>query len=241
MDKFVKVNDVPLYLQLKNYLKSSIEYGELKPGDQIPSESELQDLYSLSRVTIRNAISELVKEGYIVKIQGKGTFVSQAVNSEKSNSIKSFSKLCRMQGGVPSSDVLFADMVNGNDEDCDFFSLPHHSRLMCIVRLRKVNDVPVVLETNYFPPEYEFLKKEDLSESLYDLLINKFHVMPTSKGLNRVGILEVDPRNAGLLKIPEGTPTIHNVVHVYDLKGDPLHTVVEIVRVDLPNIFKYYL
>ncbi|MFI5359887.1 MAG: GntR family transcriptional regulator [Halanaerobiaceae bacterium] len=68
---------IPFYLQVKNYIKHSILEGELKPGDIIPSERELMKQFGLSRSTIRKAIKELEYEGYLVKVQGKGTFVSK--------------------------------------------------------------------------------------------------------------------------------------------------------------------
>ena len=69
--------DIPFYLQVKNYIKSKILIGELVPGNPILSERELTEKFGLSRSTVRRALSELVFEGYLIKVQGKGTFVSK--------------------------------------------------------------------------------------------------------------------------------------------------------------------
>ncbi|MEG1134735.1 MAG: GntR family transcriptional regulator [Cellulosilyticaceae bacterium] len=66
---------VPLYYQLKKIIIDMIENEEIKPDETIPSEPKLMTIYDLSRTTVRKAIDELVNEGYLYKIQGKGTFV----------------------------------------------------------------------------------------------------------------------------------------------------------------------
>lgn len=68
-------NEIPLYLQLAKTLKKQIKL-ELNPGDKLPSEKEICDLYSVSRTTVRLAMEELEKSGYIYRLQGKGSFVS---------------------------------------------------------------------------------------------------------------------------------------------------------------------
>ena len=62
-----KTNATPLYQQLKNRIKKEIRTGILKPGDRLPSESQMQKEFGLSRVTVRNAMTELEGEGYIIK------------------------------------------------------------------------------------------------------------------------------------------------------------------------------
>lgn len=241
MKTFVKVDSVPLYIQLKNYFREAIDRGDLKSGEKIPSEAELQNTYEMSRVTIRKAVEELVKEGYLIKIQGKGTFVSQVADFESAKNIYSFTKLCQMQGKSTESEVCLAELIKGTEEQLEFFELPSGSEVMCIKRIRKVENIPVVLETNYFHPVYEFLKYDDLTHSLYEILINKYHVLPAKKGLNKVSIMNVTGGDAELLHVKDGMPTIYNKVHIYDTKGKPVHTVEEIVRVDMPEIFKYFL
>lgn len=70
-------NNIPFYLQIKNFLKQKILMNELNPGDLIPSERELTERFKMSRSTIRKAINELVYEGCLIKVQGKGTFVAK--------------------------------------------------------------------------------------------------------------------------------------------------------------------
>jgi GntR family transcriptional regulator len=238
---FEKIDSLPLYTQLHNHIKKQIDQGELAPGEQIPPETELQSAFGMSRVTIRKAITDLVKEGYLVKIQGKGTYVSQVADTNSVENIRSFTKLCQMQGHTTIAEVLFTGLVKGTPEQCKFLDLPNESNVMCVRRVRKVDDIPMVLETNYFHPLFEFLKYDDLRYSLYELLISKYHIIPSKKGLNKVSILNVQGEDAKALQVKENMATIYNNVEVFDDKGKPVHLVEEIVRVDKPEVFKFYL
>ena len=79
MGAIEKTNATPLYLQLKNKIKKEIRTGMLKPGDKLPSETQLQKEYNMSRVTVRNAMEELTVEGYIIKVQGKGSCYNKTI------------------------------------------------------------------------------------------------------------------------------------------------------------------
>ena len=77
MEKNSNINPdsmIPMYKQIVNLLNEKIEKGELKPGDKLPSEAELMEAYSVSRITIRSAISELEEDGLVIRSRGKGTF-----------------------------------------------------------------------------------------------------------------------------------------------------------------------
>src|SRR5699024_391581 len=101
-----KVNPMPLYLQLKNQIKKEIRTGLLKAGDKLPSEAQLQKEYGMSRVTVRNAMEELAAEGYIIKVQGKGSFVANSDMLRLPIGVTSFSEDARMQGVSLTSTIL---------------------------------------------------------------------------------------------------------------------------------------
>lgn len=67
----------PLYYQLEEEIKEAIQKLELAPGEMIPSEKEYTEKYEISRMTVRQAISNLVNDGYLYRQRGKGTFVAQ--------------------------------------------------------------------------------------------------------------------------------------------------------------------
>src|ERR1035438_3486317 len=85
-----KLSAEPLFVQVENSLNSAIESGEFLPGERIPTELELADIYGVSRITIRGAINELCQHGLLVKKQGRGTFVQERRMSRKIEHIASF-------------------------------------------------------------------------------------------------------------------------------------------------------
>lgn len=91
----------PLYKQLMNIITQQIKNGTYKPGEKIPPEPELADLYHVSRITVRRTVEELCTQGYLIKHQGKGTFVKSPMIFRKFESQKnmSFSESCRQNDG----------------------------------------------------------------------------------------------------------------------------------------------
>lgn len=105
----MKSSDMPKYLQLKEFIKLSIESGELKPGEKIYSENELAVKFKISRHTIRQAIGEMVNEGWLYRVKGSGTFVSRHIGRQKERS--------RTIGVVTTylDDYIFPSIIKGID------------------------------------------------------------------------------------------------------------------------------
>jgi len=238
---FDKVSNLPLYIQLKNYIKSNIDQGKFTTGMQLPSEAELQNMYNMSRVTVRRAIDELVKDGYLIKSQGKGTFVNRADLFKNAKDVRSFTKICEMQGKTTDSIVLVNELVEGTDSQCKFLNLPIGSKVVMLKRIRRVDGKPMMLETNFLHPAYKGLLECDLTKSLYDVLITKFDTVPERKGLNELAIVYAKGEVAMFLQVPDGQPLISNHIDVFDAAGKPLHQVVEYVVADMAEYFKYYV
>ena len=242
MSEIQKINSTPLYLQLKNKVKKDIRTGLLKPGDKLPSEMQMQKEYNMSRVTVRNAMTELEVEGYIIKVQGKGSFVAQSDMLRLPIGVTSFTEDARMQVVEFKSKVLDAGLTDRFFEmDKEFFGLREEEKVMCIKRLRSANGVPVVIEENHLPARLKRLEQEDLTGSLYDILINKYHMIPSNKGRRSVKIIFATEDIAEWLQLSPGTPVIESELCVYDMNGDPVHTVRDIVRGDNDRFMKWYV
>src|SRR5512134_2273115 len=89
---------VPLYVRVREAIRDRIAAGEWKPGDLIPAESKLLDVFAVSRATIRQALLELVREGLLVRKQGRGTFVATRKIVERLPQLVSFSEEMRREG-----------------------------------------------------------------------------------------------------------------------------------------------
>lgn len=242
MNGIQKVNSTPLYLQLKNKIKKDIRTGVLKPGDKLPSESQMQKEYDMSRVTVRNAMTELEVEGYIIKVQGKGSFVAQSDMLRLPIGVTSFTEDAKMQGVDFKSFVLKVGLTDTVFEmDKEFFGLGEGEQVMCVKRLRYANGVPVVIEENHLSARLRSLEQEDLTGSLYDILINKYHMIPSNKGRRSVRIIFASEEIAEGLQLSLGTPVIESELCVYDMNGEPVHTVRDIVRGDNDRFLKWYV
>ena len=238
MSEIQKINSTPLYLQLKNKVKKDIRTGLLKPGDKLPSEMQMQKEYGMSRVTVRNAMAELEVEGYIIKVQGKGSFVAQSDMLRLPIGVTSFSEDARIQGVEISSKVLKACVEDRPSEiDREFFKIPGEGEIMVVKRLRSVNGVPMVIEENHLSVDYRGL----VSKSLYEILQTKYKVVPSNKGRRSVRITFATPEIADYLELSPGTPVIESEMCVFDMNGEPVHTVKDIVRGDNDRFFKWYV
>lgn len=242
MDGTNATNAALLYRKVENEIRRQIETGVLKPGDRIPSEAKLGEQFGVSRVTVRNAISNLVKEGILVRLQGKGTYVLSKPEENVMRPIYSFTTLCQLQGHMASALILDIGLQKAEDEDAGFLGLPPGSDVFVLSRLRLVDQVPVVIETCAFSPAFVFLEKdrEQLEGSLYALLSEKYHIQ-AAKAIRSISICRTSESESQWLRVPVNTPLILSKSFVYDWNSQPLHTVRQVVRVDLPDIFQYYV
>ena len=123
---------VPLYKQLKDKIKDAILDGSLKPNQKIPSELELSQTYQISRITVRNAISELVDEELLEKKQGKGTFVCTPKIDVRS---PNFTMMCVTNHKVPSSKIIKIVKQPASERDIRELNLVPDEEVIYLLRL----------------------------------------------------------------------------------------------------------
>ena len=112
-------NILPRYYQLVNIIRQKIESGELQPHDSIPSERQLEQLYGVSRTTIRKAISLLTRQGLVYQLHGKGTYVSPRKLQKGLVELTSFSEDMVNRGLVPGQRILEIGHIPVPDVDVD--------------------------------------------------------------------------------------------------------------------------
>lgn len=218
----------PLYHQLMQRITADIERGTYPTGSRIPPEHELEQLYQVSRVTVRRALAELTAEGLLERKQGKGTFVSMPKGSMQLKSLHSFHDSCRANNVTPSTDVIHVKETTADRDDAQELNLPDGSRVLEMLRVCKADGVPVVLERNRFSMAYAWLQDQALSGSLYTLL-REYGVEP-KLAVHDVTLRFASAEEARLLEIQEGTPLVclHEVI--YDQRGRPLHNSIQLIR-----------
>lgn len=168
-----KLSKVPIYFQLKQIIIDNINKGVWAPDSPIYSERELCEMFGISRMTIRQAINELVNEGILYRIRGKGTFVSPP-KIEQSD-VMSFTEAAVKYGYSTSTEVnIFKVIIPGSHIQCKL-GLLDGEQVYYIQRLRIVENKIVAVEDVYLPVKYaENLQESDFTKSIYELLNKKF-------------------------------------------------------------------
>ncbi len=218
----------PLYHQLMERISADIEKGTYPVGSRIPPEHELEETYRVSRVTVRRALAELTSEGLLERKQGKGTFVSVPRGKQDLKSLHSFHDSCRENGAVPSTDVIHIREMPATSADAAELSMKPGTRVLEILRVRRADGVPVVLERNRFSMAYAYLQDLDLNGSLYALL-REYGVEP-KLATHDISLCFAGEEEAKLLETEPGTPLIRLHEVVFDQRGRPLHNSLQLIR-----------
>ncbi|NRD77169.1 GntR family transcriptional regulator [Bacillus sp. BRMEA1] len=232
-------NQVPLYIQLKESIRSSILNGKLKYGDQIPTELELSEEYKISRITVRKAILELVEEGYLVKKQGKGTFVNKRKIERKIVHFLSFSDACKANGLTASSKIIKREIVQPSSRDQKLLQLEDGDALVLIQRVRYADESPIMIENNFFSyKKFHLLLNENLEGSIYKLLEEKVNVKPCRGSDLSLEIVRAGEEEADLLHTSSGEPLFYMETTVFDEDDQPVHIGKQYI---LGDSYKFYL
>ena len=214
------VSAVPLYQQVMDDLKGEIARGVYAAGSRIPSEMELAKSYGVGRITVRRAIEELSRAGYLNRQQGRGTFVCAPKLKRKivqKGDVQSFTEACAANDTV----------VAATREDAAFFGVEPGCELIVVERVRTADGVPVMLENNAFVladhPYLQQLADEDLADnSIFALVAVHSGRAPLKSDPCTVEIALADAQTAPLLEVPVGEPLFYMEAYFTDADERPL-------------------
>lgn len=200
---------MPKYYILKRKLIKMIDQEEFKVNEAIPSERELISMYDVSRITVRRAVDELVNEGYLYKVQGKGTYVKSDDYGQDLISITSCTEDILKLGMKPSRKVISADVIFADKKRMRNLELGENEKVFRLKRVYSADGIPVNYTITFLPNKlfpdlqsYDFSKK-----SLYDVLKTKYNVRITRATRSIEAILAQDD-TAEYLDIKEGMPVL---------------------------------
>lgn len=163
MKSYIQVNKfskTPLYLQIKDSIKTAILDEELKDNDQLPTEEAICSFYNVSRPVVRQAYQELINEGLISRRQGQGTFVTRKYVFTNLPFNPNYNAFLLSKGINPESLILSVTQLKAKDLMGVFAFPPEIDWVYVIKRIRKGNGIPLMLEIFYWPELY-FPKLED--------------------------------------------------------------------------------
>ena len=211
-----------------------MDAGQWKIGDQLPSEAELEQVYSVSRTVVRQALTVLTNEGLIDRRKGKGTFVAERKYTPALfETLASFYDEMAARGHPPVSKILTLRSEPAARDAAKALKLPEGASVIKLRRLRFVNDTPVVLSTSFLPHTLcPALLEEDLSQaSLYRFLETKYG-FEIATGIRRIEAVAAGRDDAHMLKIRTGAPLLVVQSTTYLRDGQPLEFSISKHRAD---------
>jgi GntR family transcriptional regulator len=226
---------VPLYHQVEQLIRHRVVKQHYPPGSQIPSEHELCRELKVSRITVREALRELVRQGMLVKVQGKGTFVSPDAATtlppiKYTGALEDvYERVLRLNVvDVDISRIPVPAMVR------QVLNLPaEEDELTCIKRLRYIDDEPFSFTVNFLPVSIgDRIKKEELFTVPLMAILEEEMKIPIVRALETVEAAPADPEVSGRLRMPVLYPVMHVTRTMYTEGDKPFELVETFYRAD---------
>lgn len=231
-DRWFRPNRGPRYVQLYRHIASAIGSGALEASSQLPPERDLAELAAVSRVTVRQAVAQLVAEGLLEQRRGAGTFVRpQPAKMEQSlSALMSFTEYMRARGKTSTSRIIRRGLFLPSPDEQMALGLPNAEKVARVDRIRSADGVAIALEYSSLPQD--ILPDPDLVQtSLYDILRAK-GCAPT-RAVQRINAVNVGAEQAGLLNLVEGAAVLRVDRTAYLPSGRPIEFTRGLYRSDI--------
>jgi len=226
---------LPAYQRIQSVIRKRIDSRQLQPGDPVPSERDLAKTHHVSLMTARHALAFLEREGLVERRRGIGTFV--APPKIHFNKLMSYTEQMAARTLTASAQVLFAAIVDNENEAAARLSLPPTSAIIKLERLRHAAGEPFAFETCYLEAaEFPGLLDAPIArESLFGILERDYKV-ELGYADEEVDATAADPRIAEMLAIPRREPLLRIRQVIYSTKGKAIMYVLGFYRSDRHNL-----
>ncbi|HSV31106.1 MAG TPA: GntR family transcriptional regulator [Atribacteraceae bacterium] len=225
----------PLYIKISEALKKEISDGTYEAGDFLPTEDELEERFSASRTTIRNAVGKLERDGLVFRKQGKGTIVQEPKPIQNLNLITSFTETLREKGVTVETGNLSLDLITPPLRIVHLLSLKNGEKTYLVQRIRIADGVPIAFMSNYLVarlvPGMENKKNALRLMGLYQLLEEEYE-LELARASETIESYISGPLEADLLHLTDKTALFHTVRITYLADGTPFEVVVSVIRAD---------
>jgi GntR family transcriptional regulator len=215
----------PLYVKLQQALEAAIRSGRLKSGDALPPERELAEYADISRVTVRKAVDELVRQGKLVRRHGSGTFVAKPVEKVEQplSRLTSFTEDMARRGLTTRAEWLERGLFTPSPDEMVMLGLPAGGLVARLERLRIADENPLAIERASISAEV-LPDPENVGASLYAALEER-GVRPV-RAIQRISARNIKDQEAELLGVAPGSAgmTIERISYL------PSGKVVELTR-----------
>ncbi|HWQ83134.1 MAG TPA: GntR family transcriptional regulator [Anaerolineales bacterium] len=217
-----KSEGIPLYIQIRRTLRDEISNQVLVPGQKLPSEDELAARFGVSRMTVRQGISDLIDEGLLYRRHGVGTFVALPHLDRDHTRLTSYLESARQEGLATAVQVLTGEVIPAKRKVALELKLNEGELVIRVKTLRYISGVPVTLHDAYIPYKlFPQLLQEDLkNKHLWDIF--ESYGFRVKRAVQRLEAREADEVSAALLEVDEGSPILYKERTVYLDNGTPV-------------------
>lgn len=212
----------PAYKQVRDLILEKINNKEFLPGEAIPSEYELAEIYGVSRVTIRSALLELQREAVLQSIQGKGVFVLGDTVNRNLDTLTGFTRSIKELDKNPKNSLVNSFIRKAGPYFADIFKINEDDEIHYIKRISSVDKVPLILEEIYVPTKIlpNLMKINTNDFSMYD--IYDYYDINVTHADQVLEITKLDKNEARLLNISEQTPVFLLKCLTYEENNNPI-------------------
>lgn len=191
----------PMYLQLKKVIYSKIQSGEYLPGTSIPSENELAKMYGINRLTVRNGIDQLVNEGLLMRVQGKGVYVLGANGKSNVETVGGFEEIVDASNAARSIKIIKQVVRKAYDKFSWICGIGSEDEIYYIKRIIYVGGTPSYLEETYIP-KYLIPQLDSIDLSVFSIEeIYEFYGIIRNKVNETIDLTRLDANEGRMLKI----------------------------------------
>ncbi len=211
-------------MQIKDLLVARVTAGEWVPGDIIPSENQLAQQLNVSQGTVRKAITELVETNVLVRKQGRGTFVAA---HDDARALFHFFNIVSDNGVkiLPECETLHCQRKRASRQEAAKLDMSTGDRVICIERIRKLDNLPTIIETVTLPANLfgDLGKRQasNLPNTLYELYETSFGIT-IHRAEEQLRAIAASDDDASLLGIEPGTPVLEVERTALTLDGSPV-------------------
>jgi GntR family transcriptional regulator len=200
---------LPKYYLLKKDLIKKIENDQFKTNEQIPSERELIQMYGYSRITVRKAIDDLVNEGYLYRIHGKGTYVKGNDVQQNIVSLNSITNDILAMGKEPSRKVLKFKVDKTFLKRAEELEIDNDDEVVILDRIYYADKEPINRTTDYLPAKYfPNINNYDFSKNSLFQVIEEEYKIKITRAVRTIEAVLADEEIAGMLELKKGFPVL---------------------------------
>lgn len=227
----------PFNQRVRNDIMEKITSGYYKKGEFLPSEPNLEKIYRVSRTTIRTAIADLVADGYLTIVRGRGTKVKSSTLQNNEPNLLSFTEIINRKGLKVSIPVIEVTKIKADKKIAELLEINEGEEVYRVFRIRAADDEPIATNSSYIP--CKLLEGFDAScigrvNSLYQNLEEDFHII-VSKTKDNIGAILADAQTAKQLSIKKGDPLLRIERIAYDEMDNVVEYSYVIFRADRYN------